>query len=260
MYWRLHERIFDDRLDEAVKVIQNLGDEYSLVKGLRSKQQQIRDIPAVALTSISDALYNCDCGSPWLYYDKEKYSVSHWLPMIHENALNPDTIFLPFGLLHELHKYFSGRVFIRPNSGNKTFTGCFASLDNPSEDVTAYNNSRIGSSAMCSISNAKDLPDYEYRFWIIDNKISTHSSYSHSKDEYIDVPSNAIDFVNSYLPASWAPDVGYTLDIVEYNETFKIVELNALSTSGIYNADLEKLFGDIRGIAYREFEGECFLT
>ena len=104
---------------------------------------------------------------------------------------------------------------------------------------------------MCMINKAYRMPDIEWRLWIVDRKIAGYSPYSWKKNIALSEPSKKIiELAEKVANTEWQPDMIYTVDIVDgidgiYNLP-KIIEINAGSTSGFYNADLNKILLDIR--------------
>ena len=89
----------------------------------------------------------------------------------------------------------------------------------------------------------------EMRFWIVNNRISTYSTYKigDSVEHIHNVPENVFIYVESLL--SLTPYKSYTLDIAEINHSgYKVLEVNCINTSGLYDIDVEKLISDLENI------------
>lgn len=87
----------------------------------------------------------------------------------------------------------------------------------------------------------------EYRFFIVNNNISTYSSYvnNYKYSPSTSVPINIVDFAN-YIVNTYSMIPNVVLDIGELNtgELF-IIEYNDLSCSGLYDCDERKLLVDL---------------
>jgi len=259
--WRIHPAIFDERLNEAISIIDKIGDSYELIpfNAYSYDSVYIKNLPVVSFTSIRDAIKHPNIGCPHLYFNSHTFKVSSWMPHA-DNLLNPDTFFVPFSMIDKMGHLFDKDIFVRPNTGNKAFTACCVSADKPCEQIENYNNFHISDDLMCAVTSKKTLPNHEYRFWIVDRQIATYSSYSHNEDTNDHAPGEAmIDRVNSIIKDGWQPDVAYVIDLVWHDEKPKIIEYNALSTSGIYGCDIEKLFNRVKKVATREYLSESFL-
>lgn len=147
-----------------------------------------------------------------------------------DNLLNDDFIFLPFGVIKNNFK--SGEVFIRPNSGFKTFSGHVLKL----EELIKLN---IEDNILCLISSVKNIIA-EYRFIIVGKQVVSGSSYLpdefivKSEEEVYIFAQTVVDNLKKF------PDDMWTLDIAMTNKGFKIIETNSITTSGWYACDIEK--------------------
>ena len=256
MFWRIHKTIFQNRLKEACNILIATGDKIQIIE-----QQDIeftlfpndfdKTKPAFAITTIQDAnrLIKTDTGIN-ICYDKQNYKVSTWISYLQElEVLNNDCYFLPLSLIIHLdsNKF---PIFIKPDSGDKLFTGFIA--HNP-DDILSHPDIAFymvnAPETMCMIANPKEISDIEWRLWIIDRKISGYSPYSWNKKILLsDPPLEIIELAEKVINIEWQPNSIYTIDIANEmnNKQPKIVEINAGSTSGFYNADLYKILSDIR--------------
>lgn len=151
-------------------------------------------------------------------------------------------LFLQFGI--------DNTIFIRPDDGDKPFTGTILNKETLVKDLelltvfeTDYKDK------LCIISYPQQYNLFnEYRIWIMNDKIITSSSYRINGDYETEsiVPQKIIDYVQNILyNTTWRPDRGFVIDVVEFNNKIHIVELNSFSCSGIYNADFDKLVRSI---------------
>ncbi len=260
MFWRIHKTIFQNRLKEACNILIAKGDKIQIIE-----QQNIeftplpndfdKTKPTFAITTIQDAnrLTKTDTGIN-ICYDKQNYKVSTWISYLQElEVLNNDCYFLPLSLvIHlDLDKF---PIFIRSDSGDKLFTGFVAHtpddiLSHP--DIAFY---MINApETMCMIATPKKISNIEWRLWIIDRKISGYSPYSWKKKIPLsEPPVTVMELAEKVANTEWQPDFVYTVDIINgingINNLPAIIEINAGSTSGFYNADLRKILSDIRNL------------
>lgn len=161
-----------------------------------------------------------------------------------ENMLNYDSIII--GLGEELvfdAEYF----FARPCQDTKLFTGqCFSKdawrdfakwhLTNSTTSFT-----EINESTPIQVSKMKVI-NQEIRFFIIDGKIVTASQYvmnertiyAENHDE--DVHAFVNDMIKIYQPAE-----AFVMDIAVTPNGLKIVEINCINCSGLYDCDVQKI-------------------
>lgn len=180
--------------------------------------------------------------------------------MPHEVLLNHDYIILPWAELLKrkdfLKKLFPGdQIFVRPNSGFKTFSGFLLNFDewdyliNATEQTTS-----VTPETLVIISSFKKVSS-EYRFVIADKKVITGSRYhvngelSMSKD--IDLGCQEIaDKISKNI---WQVDLCYTCDIGVTDAGPKLIELNSFACAGLYECDLEKIVDEISAVSLKEF-------
>lgn len=270
MFWRLHKAIFGDRIDEAIAVLEQLNDSYQIVEGLPSQLEPVPfdsiAEPVLAMTTLQDAqrLIRKDYPStPWLFFNNNSYKVSYWLSRIDQEIpiLNRDCIFLPFSTLKNFqHSFFNNssvqELFIKPDSGNKVFTGFTVLndanfLDNVEDQLKVF---KIEPEEMCVVCSSQTIEATEWRFWIAERKIIAYTPYSWDDEpELQEPPQIVMDLAIQMTENKWQPDYAYVADFCIVNGQSKLIEINAASTSGIYNANIKDLFAGLRSTSIREY-------
>ena len=173
---------------------------------------------------------------------------------------NGDCIFLPFGMIESnktfLHDIFGEKLFIRPDSGFKSFTGFEVTIDKLSYELSALRQIKhIGVHEICLISSAKPIKA-EYRFVICENQVITGSQYrwDNKLDVRIDVHHECWSFAEKVVKNDWQLDNVYTMDIfLSDNDGPKIGEFNAFACSGLYNCDTDKIVEAVNAAAIKEW-------
>jgi hypothetical protein len=259
MFWRIHKAIFKNRFKDVIKILSDMGDEVQTRKGEMSfiplPNKFDRNKPSFAITTIQDAnmLIKTKAGIR-LCYDNHNYNVSTWISYLRElGVVNSECYFLPLSLVIRLRpdKF---PIFIKPDSGNKLFTGFVA---NTIDDILLHPDIAFyiinAPETICMINNVYRMPDIEWRLWIVDRKIAGYSPYSWSwgrKIPLAEPPTAIMELAEKVANTEWQPDIIYTVDIADgingINNLPKIIEINAGSTSGFYNADLSKILMNIR--------------
>lgn len=147
---------------------------------------------------------------------------------------------------------FPERVFVRPNTGWKPFTGFSCSRENLWQELNALSQIEHVDPSEIVVAFSEKKIIQEYRYWIVDGQISTCSSYSWNAEDDYRKPEKDIDnYVKSVL--QYPDNIGlteYVIDVAAMEDgSMKVVELNALSTSGWYGAiDCRKLLHDVTNI------------
>jgi hypothetical protein len=169
----------------------------------------------------------------------------HWhvyTPMLPSGVLlNEDHVLLPFGLLvrsrNLIEKTFGQQVFIRPDSPQKIFPGMVIALEDIEREVfglqQVYNPDPAD---MTVVSAARDLPDFEYRFWMISGQALSPASYAFKRPhaEAPPCPEEIRTLAKGLAKhLEWIEDA-VVADFVLHDGKPKLVELNAVSTSGFY--------------------------
>jgi ATP-grasp domain, R2K clade family 3 len=274
MFWRLHKAIFDTRIEEAKAIIESFGDTVQIVEGTVSKIAPVSvdklSEPSMAITTLQDArqLLTKDYPStPWLFYHTSKYDVSYWASRFPQDIpwLNRHGVFIPYGNLstHPIIKNLAGednRVFIRPNSGNKVFTGFDIAVDDTfSEELKKHMLFvRPEEETLCYVTPYKKIRDIEWRFWICEHEVVAYTPYSWGEDpELFKAPDSILELAEKVAKSNFNPDYAYVADFVlDSTGNPYLVEINAASTSGIYSVDLNKLLSGLRKTSIREYDME----
>src|ERR1019366_4121747 len=181
---------------------------------------------------------------------------SHYTSYIpHGWFLNNDSIMTTWGNLcseNRLDLYerygWDGEIFIRPDSGYKVFTGQLINLHDFVENKAKLESiSGIVPETIIWTSSVKSIAA-EYRVWISNRKIVTHSEYSWD-DKNIDIynclpetPTKVLELAAQIANHRWQIDRIYVVDISTYRGEAAIIEFNSFSCSGLYECDSELLF------------------
>jgi hypothetical protein len=265
MYWRIHQAIFRDKLDEALNILD--GDIVQIVNGnILSLPVPFKspDKPALALTTLQDArqIMSHTRLTPWLFYNYNDYCVSYWMSNLSDDLpiLNKHCMFIPSGLLLSINSRLlhsltnQHKVFIRPNSGNKAFTGYSIHVDNWDYEAHIINE-KTNLETMLMISHHIDLSPIEWRCWIVNKQIVAYSPYSWEEDiKWFKAPDQVLELATKVATSKFQVDVTYVLDIVsDLNNNYYINEINATSTSGIYDVPLVELLPALRTLSQQEY-------
>lgn len=257
----LHDVLFDD-IEHAKDTLDNLGYEYKTIEKsnllddnvskLFSSIEKDEVIPFLSIRNarlLQSFGVNCNTMN---FYNSEKYKQSKYMKYFGKYMLNDNCVFLPFCEVKRRDKtffenlHYGSDIFIRPESGAKTFTGQVLKIDDWENELDLFLKTyNPDDNDLVAISNAKTFCLPEFRFWISD-KIITYSSYSFQEYDFTKPDQNMIDFVNDYvIPLNKMDDI-IVVDIVGNEDGFySIVEVNCVTTSGTYSCDLKNLFTEM---------------
>lgn len=190
---------------------------------------------------------NFDCMVYYAYYGKY--------------LLNRDYIILPLGDLE--NKYDSmyqltKSWFIRPTGGAKKFTGQVLDWHNFQREQDLYGPPELP----IVVAPAVNVVN-EYRLFCSKETVLTGSLYRDAEGELcyrkidmsIESDKQAVDFAQSILnDVVWRPDPIFTMDIGYYGVRPYLIEINSLSCSGWYNADISVLIREIAKVAEQDWK------
>lgn len=154
--------------------------------------------------------------------------------------LNPHGMFLPWGQVCRardlIGKALGPRLFLRPDRGTKPFTGFQTTIDQLEFEISAHTQTdHVDAGEMVWICPARDLPEHEFRVWIVAGTPVTWSSYSWVDGAgSLSVPKSVIEAASSLGRMMEYHCRSFVADFVMISTEPKLVELNAISTSGWY--------------------------
>ena len=170
------------------------------------------------------------------------YDVNVFSSVISSNhLLNSEIEYMTWGMFR--NSKFETPIFIRPLTGNKLFNGVTIknSEDFWIEKKTIDQEFHLCDSDLICVSEYKDIEPIEYRFWIVNHEIATYAPYSlYENTDNHEVPDYVIswvkDWVESFNDNSNGLVLDFTVDIaiIKNNQNPKIIEINAISSSGWY--------------------------
>lgn len=194
----------------------------------------MRDLHSNALPGIFCNLNNMKCTSYYPYFGK-------WL-------INHDYTMLPFGEIDRLRPKLFDRfgvnedIFIRPDSGFKTFSG---SLLNQHESLNHFlAGHTVFSNEIVVVSSPKQIIQ-EWRLVVCGEKIVASSQYH--KNGLLDVdnnvPKTVLQIGQSILDSTdYRPEKCFVMDIGKtINGGIGLVEINSFSCSGFYACDIDSI-------------------
>lgn len=210
---------------------------------------------------------------PGLYWNEKNMLCSNYYSYYENELLHSDYIMLPYGEISRkrdfLFKIFGDTLFIRPDSGNKQFTGNLLNKDNFDYVLDIINIYNIDNDLMCLISPAKNILK-EWRFVIVNGEVISGSLYrdwtnggeltendtkdivllkSKSKYELVDENSDVFKYCQK-VSKLYDADKAYTIDItLTDNNEYKVIEIGSFSCAGLYSNDLEKIIKSVNEIS-----------
>lgn len=184
---------------------------------------------------------DCPALARGLFLDEERLRVQCWSGILpSQMQLNRAFILLPFGQLakrrRQLEALFGDEFFIRPDSAMKTFAGTPVSAERLEAEVNALRQiHHLHGDELVVVDRGREIGPVEWRFWLADGAVVTHAPYSFTGSTADVMPEGLMNLAREAAARleGWCNPV--VADFAqEMDGPLRLVELNALSTSGIY--------------------------
>ena len=275
VHWLVENEPFEDDIYPMLQEIERQGHDLRLIKYNILEREIYRNFYAedacVFFYGSINLSLQLQKETPWVpgpIVNMTNYKTSVQVANWNKYLLNKDGIFLPYGeLKRRIHskeikklpidEY--GRLFIRPDTGNKLFTGQVILVEDSKNDFL-YLDSRCRNEDMIYISSALKMGT-EYRLIVADDKIIAGCQYR--KDGNLEttidshVPQHVLNKAKFILEDSqWRPDRAFVMDVHEdrLSGDVDIIELNAISCSGLYASNCEPIVRELSRIALEEWK------
>lgn len=186
---------------------------------------------------------------PGYYWDEGAFQYEAWYKHWGNHLLNADSVVCRF----EDVPLQTDRFFIRPCSSDKTFTAQHLEWCDYLEWVKDVRNGDVSQhyqdltlNTLVAVAQYKDIQN-ECRFFVAGGKIVTGSFYKavtwSKRLAFYGTPWYDEDmerFVQDRI-AEWQPHRAFVLDIASVSEGYKIIEINAYNSSGLYACDARRI-------------------
>jgi len=288
--WLFEKDVFEDNTDKLIEEVKQQGMEAHIVPYVPFDDE--------ILDRCNKLFFSDDCvvfyGSlnfgkklkkaPWVpgvYLNEKAYKCTSYYPVLSNLLMHhKDYIMLPYGdLLSKKGWLFenfgqNGKIFMRPNSGTKEFTGMVCTLDNFEECVDLAGFYDVEDDLIVLVSSVKDLKK-EWRFVVVNEKVISGSLYRkwgtpekrkrrvstkdyvlmHSKLLWESCEDEKAWQLAQECAEKYNPDRVWTIDIAETNENiYKVLEIGCFSCAGLYGNDLSKVVKEVSKAAEDEYK------
>jgi len=149
----------------------------------------------------------------------------------------------------------TNQLFIRPNSGFKTFAGQVVKFGTIDHDIETLDKlSSVMDDTLILVGECQDLRG-EFRFVIADGQVVAGSEYrwDGKLDIRRDWTPECEALAQQVASHEWQVDVAYTCDVALTEDCPRIVELNGFSCAGLYACDLNLVVRHVTAAAQKEF-------
>lgn len=178
------------------------------------------------------------------FLNEKNLLCSSYYPYYSDFLLNKNYVIVPLIELKHRFNFFknafqSNKLFVRPNSPVKIFTGQVIEESNIQEFEDCFH-------SLVIVSSPKQI-EAEYRFFISNNHVVSGSQYIKNNDidinSYIDP--KAMDLAQIIVNQEWKPDTLFIADIAISNNNPYLIEFNSISCADYYEMDLNKIISEI---------------
>ena len=247
MFWLIQENLKNEiGFERLIKAITQRSLPYEIVKVIPFSHQILPEpsIPAgPVIVSGSTALSKIAMERGWSpgAFLNDNFDFSVWKERYQGLLLNEDGTIEEFGKLKPKEP-----IFIRPCSDHKTFAGFVIEPDKMQSWQVQILGISDGYATLTPetlvLSATPKVILSEVRFFIVDGQVITGSTYKvglypHYSPEYHET-------ARAFAEAAarlWQPDQAFVLDIALTPDGPKIIEINCLTSSGFYEADVDSL-------------------
>lgn len=262
MNWKIQTDVFEENQEGLVREIRKQGHNCDLIKYSPYERTELGSSngPTIFYGSLNMAgqVIRETNWFPGVFYTSDRYNCDDYYPKLYPYLLNQDCMFLPYGLLKnkDLFKHLirDDHVFIRPNSGGKSFTGQVVPIDKWENTLRKLNAYSCFDNELVVLSSPANIKR-EWRLFVSD-RVITGSQYkvNGKHEESEDLPEEVISYANSLITETgFRPDPVYTLDICE-SKDLHVLEVNCFSCSGMYKSDKEKIVKEVSKEVTNEYE------
>jgi len=275
-HWILHEAVLRDdvlgcRVDEARAVVGALGMTCEVHRGRtahdwRPEAGPGRPVVAMATLQMARRLLAPEHRGlvPGVFLNPDRFRQSHYAARLGDLLLNDDQVFLPWGEFVRRGRAWldapqgrSGVVFVRPDSGFKTFAGQTLDVSRLAAEAAALDAvSGVTAETLVGVSAPKEVHPIEWRFWIVDGAVAAAAPYSWEdrSGAPAEPPAEVAALAAEVASRPWQVDRAYVADVVVASgRGARLVEINSASTSGVYGVDLGRLLPALGAAAEDEW-------
>lgn len=197
--------------------------------------------------------------SPGAFATVDHFFCSHYFPHFLKYLLNHDHVMLPFSALaprsKELFDRFGRerRIFVRPDSPLKLFTGLVVSRDTFEKDLEFMAFYEFPGESLVVVSSPKSILK-EWRFVIADQQVVASSEYKEGEMLVARPGADdiALTLAREILDDGFAPDPVWVMDICETTgHQFHLLEIGGFSFSNLYACDKDAVVQAVSRVALR---------
>lgn len=198
---------------------------------------------------------------PIVFYRPEQFECVRYYGCFRRWLLNYPYVMIPYSGLADVEYremlfdlFGSDALFIRPNTGNKVFTGQLLTREDFDEQYRFLGRYGPYPYTLVVASAPRNI-NIEWRFVVADGCVLTGSQYmveGHNQCKRYD-SGPAFDYAQKVLDTvDYEPDRVWTLDVCSTSEGFHVLEIGSFSCAGLYACDVRPVVEKVSEIVMKE--------
>ena len=266
--WLVEDDAFPEDTSPFLEAIANSGYEYKILR-----QQHPNAIPdfytffppedcVIFYGSLGVAKHlrrKCNW-VPGVYYDPPKYNCVAYYAELGKYILNDNYMMMPFGELIRRKEYIfehiaqDRAVFVRPDRGDKIFTGKLVYKEYWEKDIDYFGFNQLDKKELVIVAEPKNIAA-EWRFIIVEGKVIAGSQYRQN-----DVVGNEAYYppeaarLAEEVASVYHPEPAFVVDICwTKGGEYRVMEIGCVSCAGLYACDRMAVIKALSDCALKEY-------
>jgi hypothetical protein len=195
--------------------------------------------------------------TPGAFATVEHFHCSHYYAHFGRYLLNRDYAMLPFAELARCAEFLfatfgrDGKIFVRPDSPLKLFTGLVVSRDTLAKDLEFMAFYEFPVESLVVVSSPKTIVN-EWRFVVAEGRVVAGSQYK-AGSQVVALASNdaaALELASQIAGSGYSPDPVWVLDICQtQDQAYQLLEIGPFSFAGLYGCDQDAVVEAVSRVA-----------
>jgi hypothetical protein len=260
--WLIDAEMFEGYRDDLVAAIRAQGHDAKLVQPPQPPyrwedvQNSYRRAfpPDSCVLTVGDIEFVLRIGreerwTPGVFAAIANFACSSYYCEFGKYLLNDPYVMLPFGELGRRREFLfdvvgrNGRVFIRPDSPLKLFTGQIATSETFDADLEFMGFYEFPRDSLVVVSGPHDL-DAEWRFVVANRQVVAGSQYKQAGEMSIqpEFDSSAFELAGQIASENYQPDPVWVLDVCRTRQgAYRLLEIGGFSFADLYACDKQRI-------------------
>lgn len=268
--WLLEKDVFEENLDDLKKAIEQQGHTFTTCgyEPFGSKKDLGSYFKSADCVIFYGSLgfgrqVKLEAWVPGVYCDLPKFECSYYYPRVRQFLLNDRYFMLPFGdLANRRTKEFildtvgnNGAVFMRPDGGDKLFSGTVVTVDTWDADMRLIGFYDPPPESIIVVAEPTNLKE-EWRLVVADGVVAAGSQYKDAGKLAIlsGFPNDVKEYADEIIRHWAGPERCYVMDIARTKfDELKLIEYNSFSCSGLYACDKGEIVRAVSVVAQSDW-------